>query len=114
MKKVRVFYLDDEVELLIIFKETFESETIQIATFTDPEALIRAVTETSPDLVFLDYRLPFTTGQEVAKKLPLSLTKVLLTGDLNLSSLTGFKEVLHKPFSFERIQALLESCQALL
>ena len=35
-------------------------------------------------LVIIDYRMPDGTGDQLAKKLPSSLKKILLTGELNL------------------------------
>lgn len=108
MSRVKIYYLDDEPELLILFKETFDSDEIEITTFSEPESLIKAVSLYPPNLVFLDYRLPSTTGQEVALKLPSEIPKVLITGDLNINDLKGFAAVFTKPLSMNEIQKYIE------
>ena len=108
MGQIRVFYLDDEEELLSIFKETFESETVLITSFSNPKKFIEEASKTPPHLAFLDYRLPSTTGIEVAKEIPPSIQKVLITGDLNLSGIPGFLATLTKPFSLHQIQKILD------
>jgi CheY-like chemotaxis protein len=111
MSQIRVFYLDDEEELLSIFKETFESETVLITTFSNPKNFIEEASKSPPHLAFLDYRLPSTTGIEVAKEIPTSIQKVLITGDLNLSGIHGFVAVLTKPFSIPQIERILEEAE---
>jgi DNA-binding NtrC family response regulator len=108
MSQIRVFYLDDEEELLSIFKETFESETVLITTFSNPKNFIKQALKSPPHLAFLDYRLPSTTGIEVAKEIPSSIQKVLITGDLNLSRIDGFLAILTKPFPIPQIVKILE------
>ncbi len=108
MGRIRIFYLDDEEELLAIFQETFESDRHEIRTFSSPNDLILEVAKNPPSLIFLDYRLPSTTGLEVAKLLPDSIPKILITGDLNISGASGFQEILTKPFSISEIQKILD------
>lgn len=105
--KTRITYLDDEIELLSIFQEILANEDIEIQTFSDPNLAIKKINETLPDLVFLDYRLPNTTGDKVALSLPKQIPKVLLTGDLLIKPEARFMRVMQKPFQFAEIEKII-------
>lgn len=107
---VRIYYLDDEPDLLEIFSDTFSSNEIVIETFTDPEAAIARASSHPPDLMFVDFRLPNTTGLDVARKLSPSFPKVLVTGDISVVQDKVFAAYLEKPAaraSFENIMRTL-------
>jgi len=107
--QLKIIYLDDEPDLCEMFVDNFASPIVSIQTFTDPEAAITAINESKPDLVFLDYRLPETTGQEVATRLNPDMPKVLLTGDLSVDTRNSFIKVFHKPFDFGEMEAFIQS-----
>ncbi|MCX6119666.1 MAG: response regulator [Proteobacteria bacterium] len=107
--KLKIIYLDDEPALCEMFADNFASSFVTILTFTDPEAAIKAINQSKPDLVFLDYRLPGTTGQDVATRLNPDLPKVLITGDLRVNDMNCFIKIFHKPFDFEEMEALIHS-----
>ncbi len=65
----KVIYLDDEPHLCEMFVDNFASGEVSVETFTDSEKAITAINASIPDLVFLDYRLPETTGEAVALRL---------------------------------------------
>jgi CheY-like chemotaxis protein len=108
MEPIRVFYLDDEEELLNIFKETFESDKVLISTFSNPDEFIKEALKNPPHLAFLDYRLPSTSGLEVANQIPASIQRILITGDLNISGISGFQRILTKPFAIPEITRILD------
>ncbi|MEH6403933.1 MAG: response regulator [Sneathiella sp.] len=103
-----VFYLDDEEKLCDVFKEYLETEAIHIVTFTEPEEAIEACLKKAPDLLFIDYRLPATTGDEVAFAIANSIPKVLVTGDLSLTPSYDFLTIISKPYDLKEIDKLLE------
>jgi len=109
MGRLKVFYLDDELDLLSLFQDTFDSPKIEIITFSNSNELIRAASTGAPDVVFLDYRLPATTGLEVANQLPPEIKKVLITGDLNVQVPKGFAAVFTKPLPMNEIEQFLEN-----
>lgn len=106
--QLKIMYLDDEPGLCEMFVDNFASPNVLIETFTDPEAAIKAINDSKPDLVFLDYRLPDTTGFDVACRLDPGLPKVLLTGDLSVSVGMPFIKILHKPFDFEKMDEFIQ------
>lgn len=110
---IKIYYLDDEVDLLSVFTDTFSSPTIEVITFSDPEKAIEAINSGSPDLVFLDYRLPNMTGIDIAKRIRTNVPLILLTADsgvLNDSKTNSlFKAVFTKPFPVEKIEKFIQS-----
>ncbi|MFN7685552.1 MAG: response regulator [Oligoflexia bacterium] len=105
---LKVYYLDDEQDLLDVFSETLSSPQVQVRTFSDPAALIEAVQEAPPHLLFLDYRLPRTTGDAVAQKLDASVPKVLVTGDVLIHTQVQYLAVLTKPFELKAVRELID------
>ncbi len=93
-----VFYLDDEEDLCEIFLDQFSSEEIDITTFTSPKKIIEAVKINPPNLIFLDYRLPSTNGDEVAQAMDTKIPKFLVTGDISVSTKYEFTKILQKPY----------------
>ncbi|MFN8846300.1 MAG: response regulator [Bdellovibrionales bacterium] len=104
---IKVFYLDDELDLLEIFSETFSSDSVIITTFADPESFIAECSIGNPDLLIIDYRLPGTRGDIVAQKIYTSIPKCLITGDIQVATAFPFHKILHKPFNFEEINSTL-------
>ena len=105
---LKIVYLDDEPGLCEIFVDNFSSPDVSVDTFTNPEAAVKAINESLPDLVFLDYRLPGTTGDEVASRLSAVIPKVLITGDLAVMSTKSFVKVFHKPFDFTEMELFIQ------
>ncbi len=105
----RIVYLDDEPDMCEMFKDNFASDELQVRTFIDVAGALKHVEAEGADLVFLDYRLPNTTGDVVAKKLPPEIPKVLLSGDLTLNTTSAFVRVFSKPFDFDEMTLLIET-----
>jgi len=105
---LKIIYLDDEPDLCEMFIDNLKSDTRQIWAFTDPEEFIRKVNEIRPDLVFIDYRLPYTNGDIVASRLKLDLPKTMITGDLEVNPRENFVKIFHKPFSFDEMEVFID------
>ena len=69
---------------------------------------IAACNEKAPDIFFIDYRLPNTTGDNVALAVNENIPKILLTGDLSVSAEYHFDKVMSKPYHFSDIQIELD------
>ncbi len=106
---LKVFYLDDEPDLAEIFLDYFSAPGVEIFTYTDPQKALAEFAVVKPDLVFLDFRLPGTTGDEIAQKLPLDVPKYLVTGDLSVDTKYQFKGVLNKPVNVMNVQSIIDS-----
>lgn len=105
---LRIVYIDDESDLCQVFIDNFSSDEIQIRTFIDPVEAVRFMTNDLPDLMFIDYRLPGTTGIEIAKLIASSVAKVLISGDLGLKSSPEFVKIMGKPFNFQEVEGLIQ------
>lgn len=106
---LKIIYLDDEPALCELFVDNFASEGVSIQTFTNPENAVAAINQSIPDLIFLDYRLPQTTGEVVALRLNSAIPKALITGDLNVKAAKTFVKVFYKPFDFAEMEAFIQS-----
>ena len=105
---LKVNYLDDEEALCEIFVDSFASKDIEVTTFTDPVKAIASCLNNPPDMIFVDYRLPGTTGDEVVKSIAASVPKYLITGDINVKTEHKFIAVFSKPYKPEDIQRVLD------
>ena len=94
---LKVYYLDDEVDLGQNFYDAINSDTIVAEVFSKPEEIIARSWQAKPDIILLDYRLPNSNGDEIARKLPDDIPKVLITGDLEARPTYKFIAVLEKP-----------------
>lgn len=98
-----IIYLDDEEALTDIFSLFFENTEHHVVTFTDEEAAITYCEQHSPHIAFIDYRLSSMRGDEVAVKLPDSIKKVLVTGDVIVENDFLFNAILKKPFKLAEL-----------
>ncbi len=65
----RVLMADDQTELLYLMKEMIEYAGFEVVTATDGAEAMKAVFETNPDIIVLDYNMPRKNGLEVAQDL---------------------------------------------
>ena len=106
---LNVYYLDDEPDLLESFKDTFETDSVRVTTFQHPKDCLNAISKHSPDLLFLDFRLPGVTGDKIASEISDRIPKVLVTGDLSVETSAKFVAVVHKPFDHGLVESLIHS-----
>lgn len=106
---LNVFYLDDELDLLDIFKEVFESTDVHIFTFNEAQKLLEAVKVSPPDIIFFDYRMPGKNGDEVAQQISATIPKVLISGDMQVECKSTFIAKLTKPLNFEDVERILQT-----
>jgi DNA-binding NtrC family response regulator len=104
----KIYYLDDEPDLCNLFKEFFESDLIEIETFSDAFEAIERCDQSPPDIMFIDYRLADTTGNLVAEVIANDIVKVLVTGELEVPSYEVFYEVIAKPFKLIDVTLIIE------
>jgi DNA-binding NtrC family response regulator len=108
---LKIYYLDDENDLLEMFSDTFSSANRSISTFSDPNTAMEAVRQNPPDILFIDYRLPNYTGDQIAQELDPKLPKVLITGDMQVNSKYKFLAVFEKPYRTSQIEDLLDKLE---
>jgi FixJ family two-component response regulator len=105
---LRVVYIDDEVALCENFQDLHSSPEVEIETFTSPELAIESIRNNPPDLLFLDYRLPGTTGDQVASVLNLSKPIILITGELEVKTTYPFHMIIQKSADISEISSVIE------
>jgi DNA-binding NtrC family response regulator len=104
----KIYYLDDEVDLVNLFKAFVVGEKIEVSTFTDASEAIACCQLTPPDLMFIDYRLTDTTGDRVAAVLDKNIKKILLTGELDMAEDPLFELIIKKPFSLSCLKKIID------
>ncbi len=104
---ITVYYLDDESDLCRIFAHLFTTKDVRVVTFSDPDEAIAAYRKEKPDVFFIDYRLPQTSGDQVALMFDDDVPKVLVTGDLQVEPTYPFYALLRKPFPAAKVRELL-------
>jgi diguanylate cyclase (GGDEF)-like protein len=67
--KARILVADDEPDLLIVMKDTLESEGFAVETADDGKAALEAIRRDPPDLAIIDLMMPELDGFEVCKAL---------------------------------------------
>lgn len=105
-------YIDDEAELTSLFEDLFQSDAIKVRAFTDVKAALESAAANPPDVVFIDFRLPNTTGDKVAEQLDPKIPKVLVTGDLDVKTDFKFSAIFKKPYEPADILKYIESLRA--
>ncbi len=105
---LNVVYLDDEAELCEAFADNFNSESVSVKTFSDPMLAVQFIRQNPPDLLFVDYRLPGTTGDQIAMLIDKRIPKVLVSGELEVHTKAEFLECLAKPLPWQRIEEILK------
>jgi DNA-binding NtrC family response regulator len=112
MAQLKIFYIDDEPDLCAIFSDVFSTHDVQIITFSDWKVAIEEHKKNPPDLIFIDFRLPSTTGDNVARNMGGTIPKYLITGDSVIKSDFQFQKIFEKPFDIDAIRAVIDQALA--
>ncbi len=119
MNSTKVFYLEDELFLARIVKESLESRGFEVIMESDGEKALSSFKKSAADICVLDVMLPGKDGFEIAneirqcnKNIPIIfLTAKTQTEDVVKGFSIGGNDYIRKPFSMEelivRIQNLL-------
>lgn len=117
MNKTKILYVEDEMFLAKIVKESLESRGYEVLHEKDgAEALPRFI-KTPPDICILDVMLPnkdgFTIAEEIRQQnstMPIIfLTAKTQTADLVKGFHTGGNDYIRKPFSMEELIVRIEN-----
>ena len=121
MSKIKVFYVEDELFLGKIVKESLESRDFEVIMESDGAKATELFKKNRPDICVLDIMLPnkdgFTIADEIREldeEVPIIfLTAKTQTEDVVKGFSLGGNDYIRKPFSMEelivRIQNLLRS-----
>jgi DNA-binding response OmpR family regulator len=111
MSEKRILLVEDEEDLLELYKSFLESENYIVETSTNGKQAINMAKETDFDLVILDIKLPDIMGDKVAreiKKIKKSIIIIMVTGfpsfQESIDALDlGISEILLKPITAEEL-----------
>jgi DNA-binding response OmpR family regulator len=111
MPEVKVLYVEDELFLARIVKESLESRGFKVYMESDGAKVLTAFRKVQPDICVLDVMLPNKDGFELAEEIRkmdsgipiLFLTAKTQTEDLVKGFSLGGNDYIRKPFSMEEL-----------
>jgi DNA-binding response OmpR family regulator len=117
MSKTKVLYVEDELFLGKIVKESLETRHYDVTMESDGAKVLAIFEKIKPDICVLDVMLPnkdgFTLAEEirgVSQSVPIIfLTAKTQTDDLVRGFSTGGNDYIRKPFSMEELIARIEN-----
>lgn len=114
---IKVLYVEDELFLGKIVKETLETRGFEVIMESDGADVIRSFEDEQPDICILDVMLPNRSGFELAediRKLNDDVPVIFLTAKTQTEDVVqGFKiggnDYIRKPFSMEELIVRIEN-----
>ena len=114
---IKVLYVEDELFLGKIVKETLETRGFEVVMESDGADVIRTYEDENPDICILDVMLPNKSGFELAediRKLNDDVPIIFLTAKTQTEDVVqGFKlggnDYIRKPFSMEELIVRIEN-----
>lgn len=117
MPKAKILYVEDEVFLAKIVKESLESRDYEVLLEMDGAEAVQIFTVSSVDICVLDIMLPnkdgFTIAEEI-RKINTSIPIIFLTAKTQTVDLVkgfnlGANDYIRKPFSMEELIVRIEN-----
>ena len=113
----KVLVVDDEAVVRSLLRRALERRGYQVLEASNGQAGLRAIRESSPDLVVLDMSMPDLDGAEVvrlARAEGFTVPIVIASGYLDTSmesrlTAGAFQGFLRKPFSMQELAAAVEA-----
>ncbi|CAN5149850.1 response regulator transcription factor [soil metagenome] len=114
---IKILYVEDELFLGKIVKETLESRGFQVFMESDGKFVLNSFKTNSPDICVLDIMLPKRNGFELAEDIRhinsdipiIFLTAKTQTEDVIKGFKTGGNDYMRKPFSMEELIVRIEN-----
>lgn len=114
---IKILYVEDELFLGKIVKETLETRGFEVVMETDGADVLRSFEDEQPDICILDVMLPHRSGFEIAEDIRkinddipiIFLTAKTLTEDLVHGFKIGGNDYIKKPFSMEELIVRVEN-----
>src|SRR6187402_50937 len=111
MSKIKVLYVEDELFLGKIVKESLESRGFEVLMETDGDKVFTLFKKSQPDVCVLDVMLPNKDGFEIAEEIRgvnetvpiLFVTAKTQTNDVVKGFSLGGNDYIRKPFSMEEL-----------
>jgi DNA-binding response OmpR family regulator len=114
---IKVLYVEVELFLGKIVKETLESRGFEVVMETDGADVVRTFEDEQPDICVLDVMLPHKSGFEIAEDIRklnddvpvIFLTAKTQTDDVVHGFRIGANDYIRKPFSMEELIVRIEN-----
>ncbi len=114
---IKILYVEDELFLGKIVKETLEGRGFEVSMETDGDKVVPLFQEVEPDICVLDIMLPNKNGFDIAediRKLNDDVPIIFLTAKTETEDVVkGFKlggnDYIRKPFSMEELIVRIEN-----
>lgn len=121
MSKTKILYVEDEIFLGKIVKESLESRDFEIELIADGDLAVRKFKEMNPDICLLDVMLPNKDGFEIGTKIRqlnpnvpiIFLTAKDQTKDVLKGFSSGGNDYIKKPFSVEELIVRIDNMLSL-
>lgn len=116
MSRIKILYVEDELFLGKIVKETLESRGFDVVMESNGEVAMTAFLQEMPDICVLDVMLPGMSGFELAEAIRMvndDIPVIFLTAktqpeDVVKGFRTGGNDYIRKPFSMEELIVRVE------
>ena len=117
MSKIKILYVEDELFLGKIVKESLESRSFDVIMESDGANVLQVFKRVNPDVCVLDVMLPNKDGFTIAEEIRainievpiIFLTAKTQTADLVKGFTTGGNDYIRKPFSMEELIVRVEN-----
>ena len=114
---IKVLYVEDELFLGKIVKETLETRGFEVVMESDGADVVRTFEDEQPDICILDVMLPGRSGFEIAEEIRkinddvpvIFLTAKTQTDDVVHGFRIGGNDYIRKPFSLEELIVRIEN-----
>ncbi len=117
MRKIKILVIDDENLICWSFKKKLGNKNYEVVTADSGEKGLELAETMTPDVVFIDNKLPGISGLEVLKRIRgFNETAILIfmtaygTIETAVQAMKlGAFEYINKPFTFDEIEIILEN-----
>ncbi|MGA9154785.1 MAG: response regulator [Candidatus Nitrosopolaris sp.] len=100
--KTRIFLVDDEGDILILYKRGLERNDFLVDAFNDPVQALLAFKASKYDLVLLDIKMPRMNGFELHREIQ------KIDGKVKVCFITAYYESLMEIFDMPNIHCIIK------
>ncbi len=115
----RILIADDEVPIADMLSAALEQEGYETTKATESLRFFDAVRDDRPDLILLDLRMPYLTGEDELRLMKMdpataNIPVIVVTADPDAPAqeahyrTLGVREIVMKPFNIDRLLSLIK------
>lgn len=110
----RILIVDDQKGICRLLETVFSSDGWQVHSVGDGLQAVEAATAFAPDIIIMDYRMPYMDGVEAARRISefSAIPIILMTAygedeAARLSAEAGIERCITKPFDLAHLRAVV-------